>query len=184
MVSNGMGNSGNPLDGFRTLAGMNDQLRKMFGPQFFQNIMKQVPQNEFNSLHNMDWEQMFGKQPFEAGKGLDHPRIDIYETQQEVVAIVEVPGIESAEEVKLSIKPDTLSLSGSLKGRFGAIKEDRFYMNERFRGAFERTVSLPARVRPQHARASYKNGLLEIRILKSNTKGPQSKGRTVPISFG
>jgi HSP20 family protein len=155
----------------------------MFGPQFFQNMMKQMPQDELKTYHNMDWEQMFGKQLFES-KALEYPRIDIYETQQEVVAVVEVPGIESAQEVKLNIRPDSLTLSGSLTGRFKAIKEDRFYLNERFRGTFERTVSLPARVRPQQARAIYKNGLLEIRIVKAGGRPAQSKGRTVPISFG
>ncbi|MBL0387988.1 Hsp20/alpha crystallin family protein [Tumebacillus sp. ITR2] len=180
----------NPMDGFRSLAGLNDQLRKMFGPQFFQNIMSQMPNNEMKTFHDMDWEQMFGKQLFDNKTTGVYPRIDIYETQQEVVAIVEVPGLEKAGDVNLNIKPDALTLSGSLAGRFSAIKDERFYLNERFRGSFERTVSLPARVRPQQARATYKNGLLEIRILKAGGKGPakkpqpQNKGRSVPISFG
>lgn len=173
----------NPMDGFKSLAGLNDQLRQMFGPQFFQNMMNQMPQDELKTYHNMDWEQMFNKQLFEK-KALEHPRIDIYETQQEVVVIVEVPGIESAQAVKLNIKSESLTLSGSLSGRFKSIKDERFYLNERFRGTFERTVSLPARVRPQQARATYKNGLLEIRILKTNGRPPQSKGRAVPINFG
>ncbi|KEO80947.1 Hsp20/alpha crystallin family protein [Tumebacillus flagellatus] len=177
----------NPLDGFRSLAGLNDQLRKMFGPQFFQNIMKQMPQNELKTFHDMDWEQMFGKQLFAENKTAVYPRIDMYETQQEVVAVVEAPGLEKAADVKLSINPDSLTLSGSLAGRFASIKEERFYLNERFRGSFERTVSLPARVRPQGARASYKNGLLEIRILKvpgKKTTPAKNTGRNVPISFG
>jgi len=181
-------NTKDPFQIFRGMTNMNEQLRRMFGPQFLQNMMKQLPMQELNALQNMpEWAQMFGAETADAavaGKTGTLPRIDIYQTRQEVVAVVELPGLTSQNDVQIQVKAETLTVSGSLEGRFASFRKDRFFLDERFRGSFERTVSLPVRVRPQQARAQYKNGLLEIRIIKDTRKGTgKSNGHSVPIDF-
>jgi HSP20 family protein len=173
---------GNPFNSFRGMTDMNEQLRRMFGPQFLQNMMKQLPMQELSALKNLpEWSQLFGGESVTGGI---HPRIDIYQTRQEVVAVAELPGLISEKDVQITVKPESLTISGSLEGRFSNFREDRFFLNERFRGSFERTVTLPVRVRPQQARALYKNGLLEIRIIKDVRKGTErSPGHSVPIHF-
>ncbi|ASS75420.1 hypothetical protein CIG75_10815 [Tumebacillus algifaecis] len=180
-------NNGNPLDQMRGLGNMNEGLRRMFGPQFLQNVMKQLPMAELNKLQAMpDWQGLFGGQGLH-GTDVMHdsqfPRIDIYQTRQEVVAIIEVPGLESANDVKVDVQPEELTVSGSLAGRFLNFAKDRFHLDERFRGSFERSVTLPHRVRQQQARAQYKNGLLEVRMIKDTRKGPKRRGHSVPITF-
>ncbi|MGZ4112576.1 MAG: Hsp20/alpha crystallin family protein [Tumebacillaceae bacterium] len=187
MNGNGFGGGqGNPMN-MRHMANMSDQLRKSFGPQFLKNIMNQLPVNELQTLqNNPDWGQWFGGQLFGGGAdgpSGDHPRIDVYQTRNEVVAVVEVPGLESSGDVNVNIKSDTLTVSGSLVGRFGSIAQDRFSQSERFRGDFNRTVSLPVRVKPQQARATYRNSLLEIRITKDQRQTPGGKSFSVPINF-
>ncbi|MCX7568855.1 Hsp20/alpha crystallin family protein [Tumebacillus sp. DT12] len=177
-----------PFQGFRGMTNMNEQLRRMFGPQFLQNMMKQLPMQELNALQNMpEWTHMFGTEATDVNTAKTKgalPRIDIYQTRQEVVAVVELPGLTSPQDVELQVKPETLTVSGSLEGRFASFRKDRFYLDERFRGSFERTVSLPVRVRPQQARAQYKNGLLEIRIIKDTRKGTgKSGGHAIPVDF-
>lgn len=184
-------NPKDPFLGFRGMTNnMNDQLRRMFGPQFLQNVMKQMPMQEMNALQNMpDWTHMFGTDTADTGAGTvqsggNLPRIDIYQTRQEVVAVIELPGLTSPNDVQLQIKPETLKVSGSLEGRFSSFSKDRFYLDERFRGSFERTVTLPVRVRSQQARAQYKNGLLEIRIIKDTRKSAgKGGGHSIPIDF-
>ena len=183
------GESSGSFEQFRNLTNMNEQLRRVVGSQFLQNLMKNMPIQELEQIQNMDWSKVFGPQ-FGGGSGGGSqtsspslPRIDIYQTRQEVVAVVEVPGLESANDVKINVTADSLTVSGSLEGRFSSFEKDRFFRDERFRGSFERTVSLPVRVRPQQARAIYRNGLLEVRMLKVGRSGNQKRGRSVPISF-
>jgi HSP20 family protein len=182
-----MNNNGNPFDHFPNLANMNESLRRMFGPQFLQNVMKQLPMAELNKLQVLpDWQGLFGGQGLQGSDVFGsnaYPRIDIYETRQEVVAVIEVPGLESASDVKLDVKPELLTISGSLTGRSRGFSKGGFYLDERFRGSFERSVSLPHRVRPQQSRAHYRNGLLEVRMIKDARKNPKSRGYHVPITF-
>ena len=183
------GETSGSFEQFRNLTNMNEQLRRVVGPQFMENILKNMPMQQLDQLQNMDWSKLFTGQ---SGGGdetsapiapLSVPRIDIYQTRQEVVAVVEVPGLEKAADVKLNVTADTLTVSGSLGGRFASFDKDRFFRDERFRGSFERSVTLPARVRPQQARASYRNGLLEVRMLKVGSGNKQKRGRSVPVTF-
>ncbi|MBX5437352.1 MAG: Hsp20/alpha crystallin family protein, partial [Alicyclobacillaceae bacterium] len=47
---------------------------------------------------------------------------------------------------------------------------------------FERTFTLPARVRKQHAKAVYSGGLLEIRLLKEGRAG-EGEGSLIDVDF-
>jgi HSP20 family protein len=172
--------SGN-FEEFRTVSRMNEHLRNMFGPEFFQNILKNMPWNDFSQLESLSWQNLMQNSP--TGKQAQIPRIDIYQTRQEVVAVIELPGLESESDINISVKPDSLTVSGSLEGRYGNITPERFHLSERFRGNFERTVNLPARVRPQQARATYLNGILEIRMIKTGKGNSSGRGTNVPITF-
>lgn len=102
------------------------------------------------------------------------PRVDVYQTENEVVATAELPGIESKEDIDVSITDNSLTIRGEFK-RAQDLKDDDFYHSERYYGTFSRTVPLPAEVKPEQARASYRNGILEVRIPKSE------EGRRKPI---
>ncbi|GAW93664.1 Hsp20/alpha crystallin family protein [Calderihabitans maritimus] len=93
------------------------------------------------------------------------PKLDVYETDTEVIATAEIPGLENKEDLQVSVTEDSLSIQGELK-RKSEIKEQNFYRSERFFGTFSRTIPLPARVEPDKAKAFYKNGILEVRIPK------------------
>ncbi|GAB7386477.1 Hsp20/alpha crystallin family protein [Bacillaceae bacterium] len=93
------------------------------------------------------------------------PRIDVYETEKEVVATCDLPGLERKEDVNIDIENNVLTISGTVK-RVNEIKEEQMHRHERFVGRFQRSVSLPARVNAEGVRATYKNGVLEIRMPK------------------
>lgn len=182
---------GGAFDHLRDLGSVNEKMKQAFGPQFLQNIIKHMPMEELNILKSRlpNWEQLFGVDPSKGNHNTAtttqtaYPRIDIYQTRQEVVAIVEVPGLSSANEVTVNVTPTSLTVSGSLEGRFALFKEERFDQNERFRGSFEREVELPHRIKTVQTRARYHNGLLEIRMVKDTRKSKNARGQHVPISF-
>jgi HSP20 family protein len=146
------------------------------------SLMRWDPFSELNALRQ--YMNRFLETPWQRGGrggwGIEGygPRVDIYQTEDEVVASAELPGIESKEDIELSVTEDTLIIRGEFK-RAQGLKDDNFYHSERYYGTFSRTVPLPAEVRPDQARATYRNGILEVRIPKSD----QGKKKPVRIDI-
>jgi len=112
-------------------------------------------------------DRFFDDWPF-AGRFLEsagYGRIDLYETENELVAQCEVPGLESREDVEISVDQQTLTISGRLKAS-EQVKEEQYHRRERFVGKFTRSVSLPVPVASEGISASYRNGILEIHMPK------------------
>jgi|HigsolmetaGSP12D_1036236.scaffolds.fasta_scaffold01962_3 HSP20 family protein len=124
----------------------------------FRRDMDQFWQNSFPSL-------------FQEG-GFGFPQMDIHETDTEVVATCNLPGIEKKEDIHIDVTGNVLSVSGQIQ-RTNEAKEDRFHRKERYYGSFHRSVTLPANVADEGIRAFYRNGVLEIRIPKAQE--PQRK---------
>lgn len=105
------------------------------------------------------------------GSSFANPRIDIHETDNEIVATCDIPGLEKKEDVNIEIDNNLLIISGSVN-RANEVKEANFHRQERFFGRFQRSISLPARVSPEGVKATYKNGVLEIHMpkLQSDTR--------------
>jgi len=92
------------------------------------------------------------------------PNLDIYQTETEVVAMVEIPGV-NPEDVDVTVTKNMLSVKGNLK-QSEEVKEEGYFRSERRFGAFQRVVPLPAEVKANETKASFKNGVLEIRMPK------------------
>jgi HSP20 family protein len=92
------------------------------------------------------------------------PQIDIYETAEEIIIRGEIAGV-LREEIQLEIAPGTIKISGIREG--GAKEGDaRYHLAEIPCGYFERTLPLPALIDTETAGAVYRDGLLEIRLVK------------------
>ncbi len=92
--------------------------------------------------------------------GVFVPNVDMYERNNEVVLKAELPGIDK-KDINISITEDTLTLKGETK-KEEEVKEECYYCSERSYGSFTRTISLPADVDSEKAKANFKNGVLEI----------------------
>lgn len=99
------------------------------------------------------------------GQNFGNPSIDVYETENEVVATCDIPGLEKKEDVNIEIDNNLLVISGAVN-RVNEIKEEHLHRQERFFGRFQRSISLPSRVSSEGVKATYKNGVLEIRMPK------------------
>ncbi|MDD5153661.1 MAG: Hsp20/alpha crystallin family protein [Desulfovibrionales bacterium] len=92
------------------------------------------------------------------------PPVDIYETEKEVIVLVEAAGVKQ-ESLDITLYKDLLRIAGLREGESGS-RSRKFYQMEIAYGAFERVLRLPSAVESAEASASYKNGLLSITLPK------------------
>lgn len=103
--------------------------------------------------------------------GVFVPNIEMYDRKNEIVVKAELPGV-SKEDIDLTITKDSLTMKGEVK-KEEEIKEEDYYACERSYGSFTRTIALPVEVDSEKAKASFKNGVLEIVLPKREEAKPK-----------
>jgi len=97
-------------------------------------------------------------------RGIRIPAVDVRDTGKEIVISAEMPGIRK-EDVDIEVGENSVVIKGESKEEEEK-KEDNFYHRERKYALFHREIPLPEEVVGSEARASMKNGVLEITIPK------------------
>jgi HSP20 family protein len=131
-----------------------------------------------------DFARPFGlssDRPFEssplaqAGTALSEftPRVNVTENDKEIVVSAELPGMEE-KDVEVLVEDDVLIIRGQ-KTRESEADEKNIYRYERTYGSFQRQFELPAEVQEDRAEASFKNGLLTVRLPKVAETKQQAK---------
>jgi HSP20 family protein len=96
-------------------------------------------------------------------------RVDVREHDDEVIVVADLPGAEK-DDVKVSLlNPGALEISAE-RNVEKEEKEEGYYMRERMFGSMCRVVALPHDVTDKEASASFKNGVLEVRLKKTTTE--------------
>lgn len=109
-----------------------------------------------------------GERAIEKFEGRRKPFIDVFETDKEVVATADMPGLEK-NDININITEDRLEISAETKHE--EEKKDKGYVYKERRGeSYYRSVYLPAQVDPDNAKATYNNGVLEIKMQKTDVK--------------
>jgi HSP20 family protein len=98
-------------------------------------------------------------------QGLWAPPVDIYETDDAFVLKAELPGFRK-EDVTIEMQENRLIIRGERK-REEEVKEDQYHRLERAYGRFERAFWLPTTVDAEKIQATFKDGVLELRLPKS-----------------
>ena len=93
------------------------------------------------------------------------PAVDLFEEKDEIVVKAELPGIEK-DHVEVNLSDHLLTIKGEKK-KEEEVKEENYYRSERSYGSFVRTVELPKDVHADKVKASFKNGILEVRMPKT-----------------
>jgi HSP20 family protein len=88
----------------------------------------------------------------------------------------ELPGF-TKEDVSIEIHENRLIIRGERKRETEA-KEDQYHRLERAYGRFERAFWLPTTVDAEQIQATFKDGVLELRLPKS----PAAKPKQIPIT--
>jgi len=105
------------------------------------------------------------------------PGTDAYETDQEVVVKMEVPGV-SKKDLDIALTDKDVTIRGEFR-KDEEVKEEGYYRRERRFGSFSRTVPLPGPVQTDAAKATFKDGVLEVRIPK--TPEEQAKVKKIAV---
>ena len=96
------------------------------------------------------------------------PFIDVMESDKEIIATAEMPGLEK-QDIKINVTEDMLEISAETKQE--EKKEEKGYIyRERRSGSYYRAISLPSPVDPDKSKATYENGVLEIKMPKTEVK--------------
>ena len=99
------------------------------------------------------------------------PAMDVEETHDEVIVKVELPGL-AREAIKVQAHGDTLVITGERR-RETAPQDKTVHVVERSYGKFQRVLGLPAGVDGARATATYEQGVLTVRLPKSEQAKPK-----------
>ena len=93
------------------------------------------------------------------------PAVDLFEERDDIVVKAELPGIDR-DNIDVNLSDHTLTIKAEKKKEEEA-KEENYYRSERSYGSYVRTLDLPRDVTPDKVKATFKNGVLEIRMPKT-----------------
>lgn len=93
------------------------------------------------------------------------PRMDMYEDKEGLVVKAEFPGVKKGD-LDISLEGDKLTIKAEKKQEKAA-EDAEFYTCERHFGQYSRSMSLPFHTDAEQISATFKNGLLEIRLPKA-----------------
>jgi HSP20 family protein len=104
------------------------------------------------------------------------PRVDIAETDKEFSIKAEIPDVNK-EDVKVTVENGVLSITGERKQEKEE-KGKKFHKIERYYGSFTRSFVLPSNVDDSNIKADYKDGVLRLKIPKTN----KNKSNSIKVS--
>jgi HSP20 family protein len=135
-------------------------------------------QREMNTLFEGFWSR-FGKTLGEPDWPWGHAeaRSDVVQTDTAVEISIELPGM-TIDDVEVTVTDDMLSVKGEKKVERQEEKRG-YYLSERSYGAIWRTIPLPPGVDGEKAEASFRNGVLTVRL--PQTPEAQARVRHVEV---
>lgn len=138
------------------------EMERMF-EDFFQRRFF-APSSWFPSLRLPDFGEM-------------SPSVDMFEEGDDLIIKAEIPGMKK-DEISIDFADDVVTISGEKKSEERTEKKD-YYCVERSFGSFSRKLRLPVEIQVDKARALFKEGVLEIRMPKSEAAKKKVKKITV-----
>lgn len=119
----------------------------------------------------------FGRPWPEAGTvfGGRMPKVDVIDRENEFCVRAELPGI-SKENLEVSLHENTVTLRATAQ-KEEKEEQGQYYRREMSRGEFQRTLRLPAPVESENAKATFKDGILELIL----PKAPGFKRQTIKV---
>jgi len=146
-----------PWQAFSDLSRWEREIERLFDDFFDRRVSGQ-------SNLNRAWPRAGGGTE-SAAPGDVPPALDLFDDGPELVAKLELPGFEK-QDIDVSITEDVLTVTAEKK-KPEEIKTQNYYRVERVHGPLRRSIDLPKPIETERVRASFKNGVLEIRMPRS-----------------
>jgi len=119
-------------------------------------------EREFDKLRRQ-MDDVFGK--FGIGAGAGFPAMNIYDQGEHILVAIQAPGVIK-EDLSVELRDNTLLVSGSRKP--AQYPEAVILRDECAYGEFKRSVRIPMRVRQDKIEGNLKNGILMVKLPKSD----------------
>lgn len=103
-----------------------------------------------------------------------HPLINVFQQGDDLVAIVELPGV-NREDLNIKAQENTIRIAG--RKAINYPEDVSLHRRERVSGVFDRTLVIPMQLDPQGIKAEYNDGLLALFIPRAE----QDKPRTIEL---
>lgn len=103
------------------------------------------------------------------------PKVDLIDRDTDVVIRVELPGV-AKEDLDVSMTEDNVTIRASMR-REEKEEKGEYYRRELSSGEFQRTLRLPTAVKGDQAKATFKDGILELVLPKVE----QAKRKTIKV---
>lgn len=107
--------------------------------------------------------------------GALYPALDVYETDDAVVAKLSVPGVKP-EQIEVTLTQNVLQIKGRIEQE-EKVQEEQYLHRERTYGHFSRTVTLPGELNAGGATAEFEDGVLTLTVPKAEA----AKAKSVQI---
>jgi HSP20 family protein len=148
--------------------------------------MSLLPDDSFKHLLNVrkEFDRMFSAFPFDFSYfdnmlgNFGGMTVNVHETATEVIATCGIPGLEKEDDIQINVEHNMLSIRGSINTTT-EIKEGNMYRQEHYASGFQRSVFLPSPVSKDGVKATYRNGVLEVRMQKT----AQTNVQNIDIDF-
>jgi len=101
-----------------------------------------------------------------------HPPVNLYENADGFVLTAELPGMK-LEDIELAVQGNRLSIRGERKISYPDDGRTNLHRRERQVGQFRRALELPVAIDSEKVEASYRNGVLLVRLPKSAAHRPR-----------
>jgi HSP20 family protein len=93
------------------------------------------------------------------------PSVDVIDREEEIVVRAEIPGVDK-ENLEVSLNDDRLTIKGTTRQEKEEKEAGEYTRRDMSRGSFTRVVTLPANVDGEKAKASFRDGVLEMTLPK------------------
>jgi HSP20 family protein len=123
------------------------------------DFWKSIHQKVNQTLGQDFWNEFSGILPF------PYPRMDVFQQEENIVILMELPGLVNHEAIKLSLRGNKLLVYGEIPKLYHVDDED-VMISERYTGTFQRKIELPCAVDMERVKASYQNGILTVELVK------------------
>jgi len=107
-----------------------------------------------------------------------HPSVDVSESGKDIIVKAEIPGVDS-KDIDISLNGRLLTIKGEKKHEKDE-SDEHYYRVESAFGYYQRTINLPAEVDSSNVDATYKNGILKLKLKKAK----EAETRMIEIKTG
>lgn len=109
-----------------------------------------------------------------------HARVDMKDSEKEVIVTAELPGVD-LKDIDITVKGDSLILKGEKKMEKEE-KDKGYYKMERSYGSFYRSIPLPCEIEKDNVDAVFKDGVLTVTMPK--TKAALTSEKQISVKAG